>query len=234
VNWGDIKSQVNMLADGRTFSSDKYVLWANAVRKRCAANPMVRGFRGLYFLYKEATVTGGSVADQARYAIPNDFIDDLHVFYDGALLAKHDPGVVTVIKQLEDLPSTPQMVTLMGVEFEISPAPDEGGKEIKLFYNGFPDNLSTTTGEDYMDYFMQTFPDVHTFGMAERAALHLGGKPGMEASLLYAKKYNDAVQEMVFQNRGWYAKNSKIRVLNWDAFKEIKYLVFPQFRENPS
>ena len=58
----DIFSLVESKCDGRTLSSANKLLWADIIRKEAAQTAIAGGFHGLYFLYKEAQVVGGSGA----------------------------------------------------------------------------------------------------------------------------------------------------------------------------
>jgi hypothetical protein len=224
MNYLDIKAAVKELGDGRTFSSDENKRWIERVRKRVAMDFATSGFHGLFFLYKEATVEGGStIADPNRYAVPDDFIDDLNVFYDGTLLVKASAGLLDIAEAEESGATSPTWVTLVGQEFQIVPVPSEAGKEIKLLYNALPETITVDTQEDY---FMKHFPDLHIFGMGELMALRLG-------NVSLADRYRDDFDrervQLRLHNVRHYTKNIRIRFQNWDEYTNIRHIVFPQF-----
>lgn len=226
MKYSEIKTAVRELGDGRQFSATEYDGWIERVRKRVAMDFITSGFHGLYFLYKEGTVDGGcTVTDPNRYAIPDDFIDDLNVFFDGGLLVKAPAGVIDVAN--EENPgggaTLPTWIRMLGVEFEVVPAPTTAGKEIKLLYNGLPDTVNQDNQEDY---FMKHFPDLHIFGMAELMALRLGN---VALADRYKGDYDNERVQLRLHNVRHYLKNTKIRFQNWDEYQTIKTVVFPQF-----
>lgn len=230
----DAKTRVNALGDGRTFAADRQARWANSVRQGLATDPIVAGIRGFYFLYKEATVKDGSVAQQAKYAVPDDFVDDLNVFYNGTLLVKSPPGILDITQDTQssdDSTSDPQWVRLLGVEFELIPKPPETGDEIKLLYNGFPDEISSSNNDAFTDYFLNHFFELHVYGMAEQMALEMGGSANIQFATIYGQKFQQEQQRLMLHNRRWHFKNAKLRLQNWDEYEEQKRIVFPQFQE---
>jgi|Deesub1362A_J573_1020465.scaffolds.fasta_scaffold00107_94 hypothetical protein len=227
ITFSDIISSVEEKGDGRSFSTSWHYRWANEVRRRVALDALAGGFHGLYFLYKEATVDGGSVAGQSRYGLPDDFIDDLNVWYDGTLLVKSPPGVIDIGLGLPSNDSglnvTPKWVTMRGREFEIRPIPTESGKEIRLFYNGLPEEIKDTS---FSDYFLTHFPDLHIYGMAFKMALYM---KDMASAQAFKALFEEEKQSLILQNRRHYLKNAKMRFQSWDEFKDKKRIVFPQF-----
>lgn len=226
MKWSDLKTSVEELCDGRSLSATKQVAWANRMRTNVAMDFMTSGFRGLYFLYKEATVQNGSVIDEPRYALPDDFIDDLEIFYDKALLSKSPPGTLSITQDIEAT-GTPKWWRMMGTEIDLRPIPDEVGKEILLFYNGLPDDITDTAGLE--DYFMKHFPDLHVFGMAEKAASFLN--PSGREALKYEVRFEREKVKLTMHNRRHYFKHIRLRFQNWDEYEEMKRHVFPQFQE---
>lgn len=225
MNFTDIIALVEEKCDGRSFGIEKHQRWANLVRSEMARQSLAGGFHGLYFLYREATVVGGSKANDGKYQIPDDYIDDLSVWYDGRLLAKAPPGVMNVTsgENPSASASQPSWYCLRGREFDIIPAPPEAGKTIKLFYNGLLDDVSGLT---FTDYFMTQWPHLHAFGMAESAADYMG------ASQLAGKfrgRFQEELQRLLMDNRRFWFKGTKMRYQNWDEFEEQKQHVFPQF-----
>jgi len=225
LKWSDMKEEVEELCDGRSLSVTKQAKWANRVRTSVAMDFITSGFRGLYFLYKEATVQGGSIKDQSRYAIPDDFIDDLNIFYDKELLSKAPPGRLSLTLNIEAT-GTPKWWRMMGVEFDLRPICAEAGKEILLFYNGLPDAI--TDSDDFEDYFMKHFPDLHIFGMAEKAASFLN--PSGKEALKYEVRFEREKVKLTMHNRRYYFKHSKLRFYNFDEYQELKEKLWPQFQ----
>jgi hypothetical protein len=223
VKVSEINALVKQKGDGRDFTSPEYFGWANLVRNETAMNPIIAGFRGLYFLYKESTVVGGSEKDQPRYAMPSDFIDDLNVFYDGVPLAKESPGILDITALPEDDPSTPTWLIIRGTEFEIRPAPPIDGKEIKLFYNGLPVTINNV---DQEDFFLKHFPELHAYGMAEQMAERIGQH---DLADRYGKKFSQYQQVLQLHNRRHYYFHARMRVAHWSEFLKQRALVFPQF-----
>lgn len=226
MKYSDIKAAVKELGDGRTFSAAEYNGWIERVRKRVAMDFATSGFHGLFFLYKEGTVEGGcTVADPNRYAVPDDFIDDLNVFFDGNLLIKAPRGLLDIAKAEGQGATVPTWVTLVGQEFEIQPAPSEAGKEIKLLYNGLPE---TITNDNQEDYFLKHFPDLHIFGMAEFMALRLGG-PFIQLADRYRNDFDRERVQLRLHNVRHYTKGARLRFQNWDEYNQIREITFPQF-----
>lgn len=225
MNFGEIKTAVEELMDGRSLDGDKQKAWIKRIRTKVAMSFRASGFRGLYFLYKEATVKNGSVLNEPRYAQPDDFIDDLNVYYDGNLLTKAPPGMLNIAHDVTTS-GTPGWFQMAGVEFELIPVPATAGIEIKLLYNGLP-GIITATGQE--DYFMKHFPELHINGMAWLAAKSLGSKD-------YAKEYktdfNAEAGDLMLQNRRHYLKHARIRFHTWDEFEDAKNIVFPQMAES--
>lgn len=224
MKWSEIKGEVEELCDGRSLPATRQVKWANRVRTDVAMDFMISGFRGLYFLYKEVTVEGGSIKDQPRYAIPNDFIDDLELFYDKALLSKSPPGTLSITQDIEAT-GTPEWWRMMGLEFDLRPIPNKAGKEILIFYNGLPDAI--TDSDELEDYFMKYFPDLHIFGMAEKAASFLN--PSGKEALKYETRFGREKVKLAIHNRRHYFKYTRMRFQNWSEYQEMKRHVFPQF-----
>lgn len=225
IKFSEIISRAEELCDGRSFSESKHFSWANSVRKSIATDALVRGFRGLYFLYREATVKDGSEKDQGRYMVPDDFVDDLRVFYDGTLLVKAPPEILDITNSNSSFQaSSPTWFRLLGNEFDIIPAPTEDGKEIKLLYNASPETIQDV---NFSDYFLDRFPDLHIFGIAKWGVISLGDKNGFA---LYKGMEDEEKKKLMLHNRRHYLKFSKLRFQTWDEFEEIKTFVFPQFR----
>ena len=228
MTFSDIKIQVNEKCDGRTFSEDKQARWANTLRRDIAMDFVTSGIYGLFFLYKEATVQNGSVKDEPKYAVPDDFIDDLNVFYDNNLLLKPPPRMLDITQDLTTS-GTPQWVILEGVEFRIVQAPEEAGKEIKLLYNALADNIPSSSNDSFSDYFLTHFPSLHVFGIGEMAA----ASKGMNKIVSYCNgKFEAERTRLMLHNRRHYLKNGHPRFQNWDEYQEKKRLVFPQFQES--
>jgi len=222
MNFENMMLSVAELCDGRSFSDAKGWRWINRVRKNIAMTPPIAGFRGLYFLYKEATVKDGSKLGEPRYAVPDDYISDLNVFYDGVLLVKTPPGILDITLDLTKT-GTPTWFRLMGQEFDIRPAPDEAGKEIKLLYCGFGADISGVGDEDY---FMKHWPDLHIYGMSVYAARSIGLRILAND---YKKEFGEEVMKLTLHNRRHWISHARIRFLNWDEYQEKRHIVFPQY-----
>jgi hypothetical protein len=228
MTFADIIALVEEKCDGRSLGIAKHQRWADLVRSEVARNSLASGFHGLYFLYKEAIVTGGSIANEPRCGIPDDYVDDLAVWYDDVLLIKSDPSVMNITQGHQDATSNssgaaPIWWNLRGQEIELIPTPSEAGKEIKLFYNGLPDPVF---GATFSDYFLNQWPHLHVFGMAESALDYVG------ASALAQKmrgRFLDEVQRLMLDNRRFWLKGQRIRFQSWDEFVEKKRYLFPQF-----
>lgn len=225
VLFSEIKSRVNELGDGRTFSEEKQASWANSIRKDVAMNYEIGGIYGIYFLFKEATVKGGSKKDEPRYAIPTDYIDHLNVFYAGKLLTDSPPKTINIVQDQAQV-GTPEWVRILGVEFDIRPIPDTTGEEIKLLFNGLPAEVPSTENNNFTDYFLNHFPDLHIFGMAEWMALSIGAT---KLSQTYGNKYMREQKKLQLHNRRHWIKNARIRYQNWDEYSEAKRTLFPHF-----
>lgn len=225
MNFAEIKTAVEELCDGRSLDATKQTAWIKRIRTKVAMSFRASGFRGLYFLYKEATVKDGSVLNESRYAQPDDFIDDLNVFYDGELLVKAPPGMLNIVHDLSTT-GTPGWFQLAGVEFELIPVPNKAGLEIKLLYNGLPDIITAASTEDY---FMKHFPELHINGMAWLAAKFLGSKQYAQE---YKNDFNAEAGDLMLHNRRHYLKHARIRFQNWDEFEDSKNTLFPQLVES--
>jgi hypothetical protein len=224
----DIISLVEEKCDGRSLGVAKHKRWADLVRKEAARSAITGGFHGLYFLYKEAVVTGGSTAEEPRYKIPDDFVDDLSVWYDKIALVKGDPGVLN-ITTADDIESgcLPTWYDLRGMELNIIPAPPVDGKEIKLFYNALPEEINANTDEaSYKDFFMDHWANLHVFGMAEYALDSVGA---YEAGKAMRDRFNEEITRLTMSNRRFWIKGVKIRLQNWDEFATKQRYLFPQF-----
>jgi len=226
AKFSDIKVRVEEQCDGGSFAPDKHARWANDLRTNLVMDVGIRGIYGLYFLYKEAKVKGGSVLNEPNYALPDDFIDHLLVFYDGVCLTG---SPVKMLGITFDTTSTgsPQWVQLIGTHFRLRKAPDEAGKEIKLLYNGLPAKVPAEDNDEFIDYFLNTFPDLHIFGMAESAHLSQGNRVGAK---YYGDKNNAEKRKLQLHNRKHYS-NVNMRFSTWDEYESAKRLVFPQYQE---
>ena len=227
TTFANIKTQVELKADGGSFTEDKHALWANDLRKDVVMDFDIAGLNGLYFLYKEATVQNGSVVSQAKYAIPDDFIDHLQVFYDGALLTD-TPKKLLGITHPDPDDGTPEWVNLLGLEFELVPAPDTAGDEIKLLYNGLPGDIPTSSNGTFTDYFLNRWSNLHVFGMTEHAWEYLGN---MRKAEYYGKKAKEERAKLMYHNRRHWMKNANLRFMNWDEYTTYKRTVFLQIQE---
>lgn len=228
MTFADIVALVEEKCDGRSLGSARHIRWADMVRSEVARNALASGFHGLYFLYKEATVTGGSLLNEGRYKLPDDFVDDLAVWYNEVLLIKSDPSVMNITQGYQDSAtnssgSDPAWFNFRGQELEIIPVAPRAGDEIKLFYNGLPEGV---TGTAFTDYFLNQWPHLHVFGMAE-SALDYVGASGLAQKM--RGRFQDEVQRLMLDNRRFWLKNQKIRLQNWDEFTEKQRYLFPQF-----
>lgn len=225
MKFSEIKESANEYADGRTFPAAKYERWIKRVRESTAMDAVTRGFDGLYFLYKEATVKGGTVANEPKYAMPSDFIVDLQIFLDKTYVPKVAPGVMD-ITQTRGSSGTVKWFRNRGVYFELIPAPDTADKEILLLYNGMPDTISQS---DQEDFFMKHFPDLHIFGMAEMACRSIGlGRAAAECK----NDYMNERKKLWSHNTMHHVRNARLRFQNWDEYKAKREVVFPQFQES--
>lgn len=224
----DIITLVEQKCDGRSLGSAKHKLWADVTRKKAVNTAVAAGFNGLYFLYKEAIVTGGSTAGEPRYELPDDFVDDLSVWYDGVPLIK-GAGRVIDITAKEDIAGgyQPTWFDFRGLEINITPPPPDTGKEIRLFYNGKPESIVPETDSSaFTDYFLENFPDLHVYGMAEYALDYLGATKLAES---FKNRYDEEISKMAMKNRQFWMRGVKIRLMNWDEFQAQKRYLFPQF-----
>jgi len=236
MNFSDIKTMVEERIDRRTILESRHARWANTFRRSISTDFEVAGFRGLYFLYKEATVDGGTVANQAKYEIPDDFIDDLNVFVDGKLLLKSPAGILDILQDVTSPEGgTSQWVQMKGQYFEIIPPSDEDGLEIMLFYNAFPTEIPSSSNDSFTDYFLDKFPMLHVYGILEQA---VEGYAGLSASQGARAAVRDFSQKLLrekrslqLHNRRFHMKNAKIRIQTWDEFEEKKRFIFPQYQE---
>ena len=226
ITFADTKTTVEQFGDGGTFSEDKHALWANNLRRDIVMDFDIAGLNGLYFLYKEATVQDGSVESQAKYAVPDDFIDHLQVFYDNALLTDV-PKKLLGITQANPDDGTPTWINLLGLEFELVPAPDTAAKEIKLLYNGLPSSVPSAGTDSYTDYFLNHWSSLHIFGMAEQLWEYLGG---MNKAAYYGQKKEREARKLMLHNRAHWMKNANLRFMNWDEYTNYKRTVFPQIQ----
>jgi len=224
----DIIALVEEKCDGRSLGAAKHKRWAQLAREEAVRSAITGGFHGLYFLYKEAVVIGGSTSGISRYAIPEDYVDDLSVWYDGIQLIKGDPGVLDVCAEQDKSGSyLPTWYSMRGTEFDIIPTPGIAGKEIKLFYNAMPEEItSATDAETYHDYFMDNWANLHVFGMSEYAADSLGG---YAAAKSFRDRFNEEVSRLTINNRRFWVKGTKMRLQNWDEFVSKQRYLFPQF-----
>ena len=227
TTFANIKTQVELKADGGSFNEDKHALWANDLRKDVVMDFDIAGLNGLYFLYKEATVKNGSVASQPKYAIPDDLIDHLQVFYDGALLTD-TPKKLLGITHPDPDDGTPEWINLLGLEFELVPPPDTASVEIKLLYNGLPGDVPTSDNGSFTDYFLNHWPSLHVFGMAGHAWEYLGN---IRKAEYYGKKAKEQRTKLMYHNRRHWMKNANLRFMNWDEYTDYKRTVFPQIQE---
>jgi hypothetical protein len=224
----DIITLVEQKCDGRSLGAANHKMWADLVRKEAAQTAPAGGFHGLYFLYKEASVTGGSKANEGRYQLPDDFIDDLSVWYDGIQMVKAPPGVlnVTAVRDIA-AGSLPTWYAFRGLELELVPPPPVAGKEIKLFYNGRPEAIVAGTDvATFHDYFMDNWANLHIFGMAEYALDSVGA---YTAAKNFRDRFNEEVARLAMQNRRFWMKGTKMRLQNWDEFMSQQRHLFPQF-----
>lgn len=227
--FSDVCASVKELGDGRDFLPAEYKRWADRLRRSVATNFEIAGFHGIYFFYREATVLGGSVALQTRYLTPDDFISDLNVFYDGKLLVKGSPKTIDIAQAEGAQATVPTWVSLRGQEFEILPAPSEAGKEIKLLYCGFPDEIPTKSPEAFEDFFLKRFDDLHVFGMGVYMALRIGLR---QDAADYMSMVDTKKKELMLHNRRHWLSCSHIRFQNWDEYVgNARPIVFPQFLE---
>lgn len=224
----DIFSLVEGKCDGRTLSTANKLLWADIVRKEAAQTAIAGGFHGLFFLYKEAQVTGGSEANEPSYELPDDFVSDLSVWYDGKPLAKAPASVLNITAQADVEGSyLPTWFEMKGLSFDIVPTPTEDGKVIQLFYCALPEGISSGTNPaNFTDYFLERWPMLHVYGMAEHALDSLGA---YKAGSAMRDRFQAEISRLAMQNRRFWIQGSKIRLQNWDEFTNQKTHLFPQF-----
>lgn len=226
----EIKTRVQEYADGRTFATAKHARWANGLRKEVAMDFDIAGFNGLYFLYKEATVQNGSIASQAKYALPDDYIDHLHIYYEGVPLTQPQTGVLD-LAHTRTAEGTPEWFEILGIEFRLVPIPDTAGEEIKLLYNGLPSNIPVSGNDNTTDYFLNRFPELHIYGMAEMAAFSLGAA-GSALAQTYGQKFQEQKLKLQYHNRRHWMKFARLRLMNWDEVDlDYKRQVFPQLED---
>jgi hypothetical protein len=224
----DIFSLVEQKCDGRSLSSANKLLWADIIRKEAAQTAVAGGFNGLYFLYKEAQVTGGSDAGEPSYELPDDFVSDLSVWYDGKPLTKGPASVLNITAQADVAGGyLPTWFEMKGLSFDIVPTPAEAGKEIKLFYCSFPEVVTPTTDPlVFTDYFLEKWPMLHVYGMAEQALDSLGA---YQAAGKMRDRYQAEIARLAMNNRRFWFQGSRMRFQNWDEFDSQKTHLFPQF-----
>lgn len=225
--FSDIKTAVKEKCDGRTFSDAQNARWANFIRKTIEGDWLGSGFNYYYFLYKEATVVGGSEADESNYAQPDDFVTDLNIWYDNGYIVKAPPGIANATQDLTAT-GTPKWMKMAGLEFQLIPVPDEDDKEIKLIYGAMASEIPAASNNSFTDYFLKRYPDVHIFGMASHAAESIGQN---QIADKYSKRYEMAVAKLALANRRHWLSNARIRFQNWHEFADKKTILFPQFQE---
>ena len=227
MKFSDITASVSEICDGRTFSAAQYDRWFDRLRKTVAMSFLNSGFKGLYFLYKEATVIGGSNLDNnGRYALPSDFVDDLNVFYDGKALVKSPSEVMSIVKDPAET-GPPEWWAMAGTEFQLYPMPDVAGIEIKLVYNGLPEARAPNDASQE-DYFMARYPDLHVFGMADYGAMSVGN---IKTATLCKQRADEERKQLLLHNRRHWLKSVRMRFHNWDEYSDFKKHFFPQYQE---
>ena len=224
TTFSKIKSSVENFADGGSFTAEEHARWANDVRTDVCMDFDIGGFNGLFFLYKEATVQGGSVESQDKYAIPDDFIDHLIVFYDNTLLTPVPEQQIRVTQQNPD-DGTPTWYNLLGVEFQLIPPPDTAAKEIKLLYNGLPSDIPSSGNDSWNDYFLNHWKNLHIFGITEQAWLRLGD---VKKASYFERKLEKQKAKLMLHNRRHWIKNARLRYMNWNEYTDYKTQLFPQ------
>lgn len=231
-SFANVKTRVEQNCDGRAFSESQHSLWANEFRKEIAMDTEIAGFHGLYFLYKTATVSGGSVLNQKNYAIPDDFIQDLDVYYDGKLLLKDPARLTDLVQNTEPTDasasdSNPTWVRMQGVEFSLYSAPPDAKKEIKLIYCALPGEVPASSNDNFVDYFLNHFLTLHVMGITEKAAIQF--MMNTKLASYYEKKVMEERRRLMLHNRRHWMGNSRIRFMTWTEFQEKKTLLYPQF-----
>lgn len=224
----DIIALVEEKCDGRSLGSTKHLRWADIIRKEAAQTAVAGGFHGLFFLYKEAQVIGGSEANEPSYELPDDFISDLSVWYDGKPLTKAPASILNVTSQADKEGSyLPTWFEMKGLGFDIVPTPTESGKSIQLFYCALPEEITATTDPAvFTDYFIGRWPMLHVYGMAEHALDSLGA---YKAGAAMRDRFQAEISRLAMQNRRFWIQGSKVRLQNWDEFANQKTHLFPQF-----
>lgn len=224
----DIFALVEEKCDGRSLASASKLRWADIIRKEAAQTAVAGGFHGIYFLYKEAQVIGGSEANEPSYELPDDFVSDLSVWYDGKPLTKASPSVLNITSQRDVSGSyLPTWFEPKGLSFDIVPAPQEAGKTIWLFYNSLPEEITANTNPaTFTDYFLNRWPMLHVYGMAEHALDSLGA---YKAGAAMRDRFHAEISRLAMNNRRFWIQGSKMRLQNWDEFTDQKTHLFPQF-----
>ncbi len=222
MKFSDIATLVEEKLDGRKLPPEKHVRWVNLVRQQ-ASSPSLTGFHGLYFLYKGAYVLDGTRAGVAHYQLPDDYLGDLALYYDGKLIPKISYSVGSMLDQPQGEPSgVPQFFRLSGRNIEFIPAPQEDGHSIKMFYYSRP---LPVAGMEFSDYFMEAFPDLHVYGEAVHASEFLASSKVEYFRSIYA----DEVNNLILENRKFWLSHARIRFQAWDEMEEHANLTFPQF-----
>lgn len=224
----DIFALVEEKCDGRSLALASKLRWSDIIRKEAAQTAVAGGFHGLYFLYKEAQVIGGSEANEPSYELPDDFVSDLSVWYDGKPITKAAASVLNITAQADIEGSyLPTWFEMKGLSFDILPAPPEAGKTIQLFYCSLPDEITSSTNPaNFTDYFLDRWPMLHVYGMAEHALDSLGA---YKAGAAMRDRFQAEIGRLAMQNRRFWIQGSKIRYQNWDEFTNQKTHLFPQF-----
>lgn len=224
--FSDIKVAVEEICDGRGFDEEKHARWANRLRKTVVMDVQVAGFHSIYFLYKEATVSGGSVLNEPKYAIPDDYVDDLSIWYNENYIPKAPATMINILQSPYQDPGTPRWYKMAGLEFEFIPAPDEAGNEIKLLYGSLADEIPSASNDNTTDYFLTHWPDLHIHGMSAYAARSIGLRLVASDSM---QLFSGEMKKLQLHNRRHWIKHARIRLQNWEEFVEFKTVLFPQF-----
>ncbi len=222
MKFADIATLVEEKLDGRKLPPDKHIRWSNLVRQQ-ASSPSLTGFHGLYFLYKGAYVLGGTRAGVALYQLPDDYLGDLSLYYDGKLIPKIGHSIGSMLDQPQgEVIGTPQFFRMAGRHIEFIPAPSEDGHSIKMFYCSKP---MPVAGLEFADYFLESFPDLHIYGMAVHAAEFLAsGKVDY-----FRGVYADEVNTLIIENRKFWMSHTHMRFQSWDEMEQDANITFPQF-----
>ncbi len=224
MTFNEIRSLVEEKADGRSFPDAKHQAWIKAVRSDVAEDPAVSGFGGLFFLFKEATVIGGTIIGQGEYELPDDYVGDLTVFLDSTYLPKVPDELMDRIHDRDYGNGPAQWWRARGTFLDIIPKPEEAGLEIRLLYYGTPDIITTLTQEDY---FMRHYPMIHVYGMAAHAIEYLGENQRRENQ--YQTKYEHEKMKLAYANRRHKMAHNLLRFQSWDEYEEKRQIFFPQF-----